>query len=175
MRQADVCRLSVREKRKWETAAGLKVLLLQEMSIETLSNIKNQYFSTGVCCLPGSDCSWCTLHRLMIGNGSITHMDKLVLGVVLLGAALPVAVRLINGLRLLFALVFIQILTQVQDPSTVVLEKKEDSNLSEDVLKPLKSTNNWSKKHLLPESVVNMLKKHSVLFCISLILSASSS
>lgn len=80
----------------------------------------------------------------MIGNGSITHMDELVLGVVLLGAALPVAVRLINGLRLLFALVFIQILTQVQDPSTVVLEKKEDSNLSEDVLKPLKSTNDWS-------------------------------
>lgn len=71
-------------------------------------------------------------------------MDELVLGVVLLGAALPVAVRLINGLRLLFALVFIQILTQVQDPSTVVLEKKEDSNLSEDVLKPLKSTNDWS-------------------------------
>lgn len=95
------------------------------MSIETLSNIKNQYFSTGVYCLPGSDCSWCTLHRLMIGNGSITHMDELVLGVVLLGAALPVAVRLINGLRLLFALVFIQILTQVQDPSTVVLEKRE--------------------------------------------------
>lgn len=71
-------------------------------------------------------------------------MDELVLGVVLLGAALPVAVRLINGLRLLFALVFIQILTQVQDPSTVVLEKKEDGNLSEDVLKPLKSTNDWS-------------------------------
>ena len=57
-------------------------------------------------------------------------MDELVLGVVLLGAALPVAVGLINGLGLLFALVFIQILTQVQDPSTMVLQKKEDVTLS---------------------------------------------
>lgn len=49
-------------------------------------------------------------------------MDELVLGVVLLGAALPVAVGLIYGLRLLFALIFIQIFTQVQDPPTMVLE-----------------------------------------------------
>lgn len=84
----------------------------------------------------------------MFSIGSITHMDELVLGVVLLGAALPVAVGLINGLGLLFALVFIQILTQVQDPSTVVLQKKEDGTLSEDVCKPLKSTNDWNKKHL---------------------------
>lgn len=56
-------------------------------------------------------------------------MNKLLLGVVLLGTALPVAVRLINGLGLLFALVFIQILAKVQDPPTVVLEKG-DSTLS---------------------------------------------
>lgn len=50
-------------------------------------------------------------------------MNKLVLGIILLATALPVAVGLIYGLGLLFALVFIQILTQVQDPPTVVLEK----------------------------------------------------
>ena len=54
-----------------------------------------------------------------------THMDKLVLGVVLLAAALPVAVGLIYGLGFLLALVFIQILTQVQDPPPMVLEKAE--------------------------------------------------
>lgn len=54
---------------------------------------------------------------------AITHMNELVLGVVFLGAALPVAVGLIYGLRLLLALVFVQILTQVQDPPTMVLEK----------------------------------------------------
>lgn len=53
----------------------------------------------------------------------ITHMNELVLGVVLLATALPVAVGLVYGLRLLFALIFIQILTQVQDPPTVVLKK----------------------------------------------------
>ena len=50
-------------------------------------------------------------------------MNELVLGVVFLGAALPVAVGLIYGLRLLLALVFVQILTQVQDPPTMILEK----------------------------------------------------
>lgn len=48
-------------------------------------------------------------------------MDELVLGVILLGAALPVAISLVYGFRLLLALVFIQILAQVQDPPTVVL------------------------------------------------------
>lgn len=48
-------------------------------------------------------------------------MDELVLGVVLLGAALPVAISLVYGFRLLLALIFIQILAQVQDPPTVVL------------------------------------------------------
>lgn len=60
----------------------------------------------------------------------MTHMNKLVLGVILFGTALPVAVGLIYGLGFLFALVLIQILTQVQDPSTMVLEKG-DSTLSE--------------------------------------------
>lgn len=52
-------------------------------------------------------------------------MDELVLGVILLGAALPVAVGLVYGLGLLLALVFIQILAQVQYPSPVVLSKGE--------------------------------------------------
>lgn len=42
-----------------------------------------------------------------------TYMDKLVLGVILLGASLPVAVGLIYRLGLLFAFIFIQIFTQV--------------------------------------------------------------
>lgn len=54
---------------------------------------------------------------------NVAHMDKLVLGVVLLAASLPVAVGLVNGLGLLFALVFIQIFAEVQDPSTVVLRR----------------------------------------------------
>lgn len=48
-------------------------------------------------------------------------MNQLVLGVILLGTALPVAVGLIYGLGLLLALILIQILTQVQDPATMVL------------------------------------------------------
>lgn len=52
-------------------------------------------------------------------------MNKLVLGVILLCTALPVAVGFIYGLRLLFALVFIQILAQVQDPPTMVLDNKD--------------------------------------------------
>lgn len=51
-------------------------------------------------------------------------MNKLVLGIILFGAAIPVAVGFIDGLWLLFALIFIQIFTQVQDPPTVVLEIK---------------------------------------------------
>lgn len=49
-------------------------------------------------------------------------MNQLVLGVILLGTALPVAVGLIYGLGLLLALILIQILTQVQDPATMVLQ-----------------------------------------------------
>lgn len=48
-------------------------------------------------------------------------MDKLVLGVVLPAAALPVAVGLVNGLWLLLALVLVQIFAQVQDSCGVVL------------------------------------------------------
>lgn len=48
-------------------------------------------------------------------------MDELVLGVILLGAALPVAISLVYGFRLLLALIFIQILAQVQDPPTMLL------------------------------------------------------
>lgn len=55
---------------------------------------------------------------------NVAHMDKLVLSVVLLAASLPVAVGLVNGLGLLFALVFIQIFAEVQDPSTVVLRRR---------------------------------------------------
>lgn len=51
-------------------------------------------------------------------------MNELVLGIVLFGAAIPVAVGFIDGLWLLFTLIFIQIFTQVQDPPTVVLETK---------------------------------------------------
>lgn len=50
-----------------------------------------------------------------------THMNELVLGVVLLHTALPVAVGLVYGLRLLFALVFVQLFAQVQNPAGVVL------------------------------------------------------
>lgn len=51
-------------------------------------------------------------------------MDQLLLGVVLFAAALPVAVGLIHGLGLLLALVFIQVLAQVQDAAAVFLEKR---------------------------------------------------
>lgn len=50
-------------------------------------------------------------------------MHELVLGLILLGAALPVAVCLIHSLGLLLALIFIQILAQVQDPSSGFLQE----------------------------------------------------
>lgn len=78
-------------------------------------------------------------------------MNKLVLGVILLGTALPVAVGLIYGLGLLLALIFIQILAQVQDPPTMVLEKG-NGTLSEGGLQTVqmcvsvKCTDDWNKK-----------------------------
>ena len=78
-------------------------------------------------------------------------MNQLVLGVVLLGTALPVAVGLVYGLGLLFALVLVQILTQVQDPPTVFLQTEQHR-----CVYPLKHAMTRIKTSLLPESVVNM-------------------
>lgn len=62
-------------------------------------------------------------------------MNQLVLGVVLPGASLPVTVGFVNGLGLLLALVFIQILAQVQDPpaaaAAMVLMKKTKTRRSQ--------------------------------------------
>lgn len=90
-------------------------------------------------------------------------MDKLVLGVILLGAALPVAVGFIYGLGLLLALVFVQILAQVQDPSAVVLDKGRDRCVNPSRV----YKNTTTRKH----RVVNMLERPSGLLHICLILS----
>lgn len=96
-------------------------------------------------------------------------MNQLVLGVILLGTALPVAVGLIYGLGLLLALILIQILTQVQDPATMVLQTGRGDTLSEGDSQTMQTTG--TKTLLSPEicGQYRMLKWHSVEFCISLI------
>lgn len=62
-------------------------------------------------------------------------MHQLVLGLILLGAALPVAVRLIHGLGLLLALIFIQIFTQVQDPPNGLLQDSGQKHSDDSIWK----------------------------------------
>lgn len=81
----------------------------------------------------------------------ISYMHQLVLGLILLGAALPVTVRLIHSLGLLLALIFIQIFTQVQDPPTGFLQE--------------------SGQKCLDDSAVNMEMSCSGLFCFAYLLS----
>lgn len=53
----------------------------------------------------------------------MSYMHQLLLGLVLLGAALPVAVGLVHSLGLLLALIFVQIFTQVQDAPAGFLQE----------------------------------------------------
>lgn len=82
---------------------------------------------------------------------AISYVHQLVLGLILLGAALPVAVRLVHSLGLLLALIFIQIFTQVQDPPTVLLQVR-------------------GQKHFA-DSAVNMEMRSSPLLCFAYLLS----
>lgn len=76
----------------------------------------------------------CLLKVLLISQPNSqthTYMDQLVLRVVLLAAALPVAVGFINGLGLLFAFVPVHVVLQVQQAAMMVLWR---SNIREHVL-----------------------------------------
>lgn len=59
---------------------------------------------------------------------SHTHMDQLLLRVVLLAAALPVAVGLVDGLGLLLTVVPVHVVLQVQQAAVMVLWIKPKSD-----------------------------------------------
>lgn len=78
-------------------------------------------------------------------------MHQLLLSLILLGAALPVAVGLIHSLGLLLALIFIQIFTQVQDSPARFLQE--------------------SRQKRSGDSAVNMEMSCCVLLCFAYLLS----
>lgn len=63
----------------------------------------------------------CLLKFILQSECVFAYVDQLLLRVVLLAAALPVAVGLVNGLRLLLAIVPIHIFLQVQRAAVMAL------------------------------------------------------